>query len=185
MITPDKSKIDNYQFRRESEFYFKHCFVGDVYKKWTDYLIDNDVYIDVSYDEYDTEWIKTTGYAPDIIHMSYNEEDNGIYKISWHHQNLAPHKSSNDNSLEFKKAFAELFCVDGWEHEERFSNYESSFGHNDYKEGYAQTIGEINLYTKPWVKYLTFQGYRTIVQFNLFEYIKYVHRGEQINSILN
>lgn len=187
MITPDTSKIENDNFFRESEFFFKYCFVGDIYKKFTDYLIDNGINIEVSYDSYSSEWIKTTGYAPDIIHMSYDENDNGVYKIVWQHREpLSDGNVSNlEQPVDFMEIFAHLFCVDGWEHEEKFSNYESKYGHSDYKEGYASGIGDIRLCTKPWVEYLTFQGYRTIVQFNLFEYIKHVHRYEQINIILD
>ena len=39
-------------------------------------------------------------------------------------------------------------------------------------------------YTLPWVEYLSFQGYRTIVRINIFEYIKYVHRSKQLDLLL-
>ncbi len=185
MITPDKSIIKGYDFRRECDFLFEHCFIGDLYKEWTDYLLDNEIPMTVSYDEHSSDFVKESGYSPKIIHMRYSDEDSGVYKMAWNHDDVNPDVEPVPKSDNFKDIFAEIFCEEGWKHECYYHEFETRWGHNEYKEGYSKNIGDIKLNTKSWVEYLTFQGYRTIVQFNLFEYMKKVRREEQINSLLN
>lgn len=62
------------------------------------------------------------------------------------------------------KLFADLFFIKGWEEELRNSQ------------------GDVKYCVKPWLDYVTFQGYRTIVQFRYDKYEKY-ERKEKLKKI--
>jgi len=176
-----------------SDYYFEFFYIGKIYRKWTDHILKCGIELDIKYDKDTTEYVKNSGYNPDIIHFS-----DDLYKITWNlRQELRKIKMENgyirhatcnyELHKKQKEHITKLFCIDGWEKEEAYNtdNFDM-FKYNNTnppEEGMSNQYGDIKKYTKPWVNYLTFQHSRIIVQFQLEDYVKSL-RENKLNRIL-
>ena len=141
------------------DFYFAECVVGYLYEKYMNHFIENGLFFNKREDN--KKNILNLEYQPNIIKFDNdNIYTSETYKFTFRHY---------DNFiLDFKKAkiFGNLFLIPGWENE-----YESNYG-------------DITKHVKPWVDYLTYQGYRTILQFRFDNYLVTEERKEKLNKIL-
>lgn len=132
----------------------------DLYNKWLNLFINEGIPFDI---------------YPDIIKFDdYNVYTPFTYKFTF---NLGFTNSGIYYKYKLKekdyKLFADLFFIDGWKDElEHVTNLDNIMydGNKLYKTKYSINYGDINCYVKPWVDYVTFQGYRTIVQFRWDKY---------------
>ena len=83
--------------------------------------------------------------------------------------------------------FAELFFTNGWEEELEYQliYYQDRNKIKKTNPNFGDNYGEIKYYVKPWVDYVTFQGYRTIIQFRFdkYERLEKLKEIEKINIL--
>lgn len=169
LIPPEEKNIPKEYFY-PSDYYFEHCVVGKLYTEWTDKLLSFGVKLDTKYDmDLTSDYVSMSGYNPNIIHMGGKFFKDSIFKISWNHNESS---SPTDEQI---KQIANMFCIDGWEIEK------SHTGCKINTDDMSTNSGDICKYTKPWVNYLTFQGSRTILQFDIMKY----NRIRQLNMLLD
>ena len=112
----------------------------------------------------------------DIIHFTnYKVYTPYTYKFTYNFSLLQV--TSDDNNYQFSdsdyKLFANLFFTDGWEEELDYQliYYQDRFKVKKPNENFSDNYGDICWYVKDWVEYVTFQGYRTIIQFRWDKYL--------------
>lgn len=132
-----------------------------LYNKWLLLFINNGIPFEI--DDYDIiKFDSYEIYTPNTYKFNFNlglTNSGIIYKYGF--------KTSD------YKLFADLFFIDGWREELEYQlNLENidQIWRNHPK--YSRNYSEISYYVKPWVDYVTFQGYRTIVQFRLDKYLR-------------